>query len=75
MRMSPVQIMSMVCSNVVRPMRVSRSAVAISGSSSADWIVAFKTFHAPTGSSAAAGIGGWSTSHVPKKNAGNHSTR
>jgi hypothetical protein len=75
MRMSLVQIMSTVCSNVDGPMRVSRSRPAISGSSSADWIVLSRVSHAPTGSSSAGGIGGASMSHVSKKNAGSQPTR
>jgi cytochrome c553 len=55
--MSPVQIMPTVCSNEDRPIRVSRSLVAIPGSSSADWIALCNACHAPTGSSPTDGIG------------------
>ncbi|HET6663414.1 MAG TPA: hypothetical protein VFG94_04120, partial [Acidimicrobiales bacterium] len=50
-RMSPVQMVSIVCSNVGGPRGVSSSRPAIPGSSSAAWIAPLTVSQAPTGSS------------------------
>src|SRR5918993_1964615 len=72
---SPVQMVSTVAANDERPIRVSRSLPATSGSSSAAWMARSRATHAPTGSSSTDGPGDHSMSQVGKKKAGSHSTR